>query len=200
MKVAIFSGGEFTATKILPYDKLICADKGYSYAQELGLTPDYIVGDFDSLNYVPQGAEVYSSDKDFSDTELATKRAISLGCSEIDYYFCLGGRIDHELFNISLLKTCKDNAINGRIIDKKQTVYLLTSEDKNAIFTAKKGCFVSIVPTTCTVEFENSNNLKYSLKNLVVKTGETKTLSNVATSNEFCVNINKGEALVIVNG
>ncbi len=200
MKVAIFSGGEFKNIDILPYDKLICADKGYSYAQKLGLTPDYIVGDFDSLDFVPSGAELFPCDKDFSDTELATIKAISLGATEIDYYFCLGGRIDHELFNIGLLRLCNTHKIKGKIIDLNQVVYYITNNDKNAQFTAKTDCFVSIVPMTQKVEFTSSTGLKYPLDNISVEIGQTVTLSNVSISDQFSVSINFGEALVIVNG
>ncbi len=197
MKVAIFSGGEFKNIDILPYDKLICADKGYSYAQKLNLTPDYIVGDFDSLDFVPSGAERFPCDKDFSDTELATIKAISLGATEIDYYFCLGGRIDHELFNIGLLKLCNTHKIKAKIIDKDQTIYLL---DKNGVYKAKKDCFISFVPMTTKVEFESSSGLKYPLDNLRVSVGQTKTLSNIAIGDIFSVSLRSGEALVIVNG
>ena len=200
MKIAIFSGGEFSAVKILPYDKLICADKGCDYAQNLGLIPDYIVGDFDSLGFVPNGAEVFPFDKDFSDTELATKKAIMLGATEIDYYFCLGGRIDHELFNLALLKSCSNANVKARIIDKNQTVYLLDKTCVKNDFSAKKDSYVSFVPTTKTVEFENSFGLKYPLDNLRVEIGQTKTLSNVATSEVFSVTLKFGEALVVVNG
>ncbi len=200
MKVAIFSGGEFNNVKVLPYDILICADKGYKYALNLGLTADYIVGDFDSLDFIPNGAEVFPCDKNFSDTELATEKAISLGATEIDYYFCLGGRIDHELFNVALLKKCNERGIISKILDEKQTVYYLDNKDKTKQFIAKKDCFISIVPITETVEFNKSLNLKYPLDNKRVKLGETITLSNVSLSDKFCLTINKGEALVIVNG
>ena len=199
MKVAIFSGGEFTAVKILPYDKLICADKGYLYAKNLGINPDYIVGDFDSLGFIPQGAEVFPCEKDCSDTELATKKAISLGATEIDYYFCLGGRLDHQLFNINLLKFCKNNGVSAKIIDSAQTIYYV-SEDKNTEFAGKVNCFISIIPTTEKIVFNSSRGLKYPLDNLETEIGATLTLSNVLVSDKFSIKIDKGEALVIVNG
>ena len=111
MKVAIFSGGEFSSTKIYPYDLLICADKGFSYAKKLNLMPSVVLGDFDSLEYIPQNATIYNKDKDFSDTHLAVDKAISLGATEIDLYFCLGGRLDHLLFNVNLLKYAKDKGV-----------------------------------------------------------------------------------------
>ncbi|MBO7214853.1 MAG: thiamine pyrophosphokinase, partial [Clostridia bacterium] len=115
MKVAIFAGGPFESVNLDNYDLLICADKGYLYARNLGVKPNYILGDFDSLGFVPDGAETYPVDKNYSDLELAINKAISLGATEIDGYFCVGGRLDHELFNISLLKKCKERGVVGRI-------------------------------------------------------------------------------------
>ena len=67
MKVAIFSGGPFENVQIEDFTVLICADKGYLYARNLGLKPNFVLGDFDSLGFVPDGAETYSVDKDLSD-------------------------------------------------------------------------------------------------------------------------------------
>lgn len=199
MKIAIFSGGPFSSVKIYPYDKLVCADKGYLYAQKLSLTPDVVVGDFDSLEFIPPSSEVYPCDKNYSDTEIATKKAISLGATEIDYYFCLGGRLDHELFNINLLKLCNENGVSARIVDANQTVYLLTQQDKIKQFTAKPGTFASFVPQTESVTFKSSTGLKYSLSGIKARIGQTVTLSNVVTSGVFTAEIDDGETLVIIN-
>ena len=111
MIIAIFSGGNFSEVKIQPYDVLICADKGFEYAKKLNLTPNYVLVDFDSLGYTPENAIQFNVDKDYSDTELCIKKAIQLNATQIDIYFALSGRIDHELFNISLLSAIKKHKI-----------------------------------------------------------------------------------------
>ena len=194
MKIAIFSGGEFNKTQILPFDKLICADKGYEYAKTLSLTPDIILGDFDSLGYIPQNAEIFPKDKNYSDTELAIIKAIELGATEIDIYFSLGGRLDHELFNINLLKYAKLRGVKAQIISGN-TVASLISESGN--YLAKDGNYVSLVPFSDDAHIIKSKGLKYPLDGITVKKGETLTLSNVATSNEIYVEIASGELLLI---
>ncbi len=194
MKVAIFSGGEFSSVKILPYDKLICADKGYDYAQKLNLAPDVILGDFDSLKYFPKNATVYDTQKDFSDTHLAFEKAISLGATEIHLYFALGGRLDHLLFNVNLLKLAKDKGVNAKIIEDTFYAQIVSGKVE---FNAHKGKVISLVPFTENAHIINSKGLKYEIKDVTVKKGETLTLSNVATSDCVQLEIGSGELLLV---
>ena len=194
MKVAIFSGGEFIATQIRRFDKLICADKGYEYAKRLNLTPDIILGDFDSLGYIPENAEVFSKDKNFSDTELAIRKAINLGATEIDIYFCLGGRLDHELFNINLLKYAKNLGVTAKIISGNTAVRLISG---SGTYSVKKGGYVSFVPFSDVVHIKKSKGLNYPLDGIKALRGETLTLSNVANDDKIYVEIESGELLLI---
>jgi len=80
MKVFIFlnggrSEGSFYKTHYLGAkgdgDIVICADGGFALACSLGVLPDLVVGDLDSVGSdIPEGVEVvrYPSEKDFSDT------------------------------------------------------------------------------------------------------------------------------------
>ena len=194
MKVAIFSGGEFAKTQIIPYDKLICADKGYEYAKILNLIPDVILGDFDSLGYVPNNAEIFPKDKNFSDTELAVKKAIELGATEIDIYFSLGGRLDHELFNINLLKYAKNQGVTAKIISGNTLLRLISGSGN---YEVKNGSFVSFVPFSSEAHIIKSEGLKYPLDKITAIKGETLTLSNEATSDEIYGEIKSGELLLI---
>ena len=196
MKVAIFSGGPFENVQIEDFTVLICADKGYLYARNLGLKPNFVLGDFDSLGFVPDGAETYSVDKDLSDLELAIDKAVSLKASEIDMYFCVGGQIDHELFNVSLLNKCKQNGIRGRILTQNQVIELIDYTDNHKVFTCKEKGRVSLVPYTDEVSFIGSDGLKYDLKGVKSYRGKTLTLSNRATGSTFIVEIKDGSALL----
>ncbi len=197
MKVAIFSGGPFENVQIEDYTVLICADKGYLYARNLGLKPNFILGDFDSLGFIPDGAETYPTDKDKSDLELAIDKAISLKASEVDLYFCLGGQTDHELFNLFLLKKCKENGLKARIITQTQVIELINYSDNHSVFKCRENGRVSLVPYSDEVVFLASDGLKYDLKGVVSSRGKTLTLSNQALSSTFIVEIKSGEVLLI---
>ena len=119
MKTAlIISGGEFnTYVPNMEYDLIIACDKGLEYAHELKITPDIVLGDFDSMDsfeaktiisqmsFGDHDIEVltFPIEKDDTDTMLAIKHAISLGCVHIVVVCALGGRTDHLVANIQAL-------------------------------------------------------------------------------------------------
>ena len=105
----IFAGGVIRDTgfiRIYSDEKVICADGGLRYAQSIGVTPDILVGDFDSYKgAVPRGPELHVSrpEKDDTDTMLAVKIAIDRGAEKIVLYGALGARFDHTMANIQTL-------------------------------------------------------------------------------------------------
>jgi len=88
-------------------DMVICADGGYRVAASLGVKPDLVIGDLDSLSEskIEAGIEVvrYGREKDFSDFELALKAAVDSKPEHVFVYGALGGRTDHQIINIVLL-------------------------------------------------------------------------------------------------
>ena len=100
-------------------DCLIAADGGLAHVQALGLTPDIILGDFDSLGYVPEGANVFPVRKDDTDTMLAIRRGLELGYHNFLIYGGLDGpRLDHTLANIQSLLFLNRRGCRGALIGK----------------------------------------------------------------------------------
>ena len=102
----IFGAADFTQLiePVTPEDYIIAADGGLRHTQALGLTPQEILGDFDSLGYIPQGATVYPVEKDDTDTMLAIKRGLALGYRRFLLYGGMGGRrLDHTMANFQAL-------------------------------------------------------------------------------------------------
>lgn len=95
----------------------IAADGGLRHLEVLGLTPDAIIGDFDSLCYVPQGADVYPVEKDDTDAMLAVKLGLSKGFRTFLLYGSLDGeRLDHTVANYQLLKYLADRGARGILV------------------------------------------------------------------------------------
>ena len=117
----IIWAGECTGL-LQPVDKadcLIAADGGLAHVQALGLTPDIILGDFDSLGYVPEGANVFPVRKDDTDTMLAIRRGLELGYHNFLIYGGLDGpRLDHTLANIQSLLFLNRRCCRGALIGK----------------------------------------------------------------------------------
>ena len=89
----IFCAAEFDVlvTPIGPEDFVIAADGGLQHAKKLGITPDVILGDFDSLGYTPGGASVFPVEKDDTDSMLAVRRGLDWGYREFLLYGSLDG-------------------------------------------------------------------------------------------------------------
>lgn len=118
-KCIIFCAGGFIslAAPIEKEDYLIAADGGLCHLQALGLTPDAIIGDFDSLGYTPENAAVFPVEKDDTDAMLAVRKALELGFSEILLYGGLDGpRLDHTLANLQTLQFLTDRGAVGYLI------------------------------------------------------------------------------------
>ncbi|MFA5659567.1 MAG: thiamine pyrophosphokinase, partial [Oscillospiraceae bacterium] len=104
-KCAVLSGGEIADYSQIDVSQLkdcviISADSGYYHAKALGLKTDYLIGDFDSIDFVPKDAsEVieFPSEKDDTDTMLAIKLALNLGFEDITIVGGLGKRLYHTL-------------------------------------------------------------------------------------------------------
>ena len=87
-------------------DLIIAADGGYKTVMSYNITPDIILGDFDSLGYVPEfsGKIIkHPVKKDDTDTLLAVKTGLELGFKRFIIYGGTGKRLDHTLANISTL-------------------------------------------------------------------------------------------------
>ena len=122
-RCVIFCGGGFSSLDgpILDTDLVIAADKGLDYTRQLGLNPQIVLGDFDSLGYIPAGAEVHPVEKDDTDAMLAVRRGLEAGCGELILYGSLDGdRVDHTMANFQLLCFLADRGAKGTLVGIRQ--------------------------------------------------------------------------------
>ena len=110
-------------------DFIIAADGGLAHAQALGLTPNEILGDFDSLGYTPEGSRVFPVEKDDTDAMLAVRRGLRLGYREFILYGSVdGGRLDHTVANFQTLQFLADHGARGMLIGKEWLITLVQEE------------------------------------------------------------------------
>ena len=125
----IFCAGEFDSLiqPIGETDLVIAADGGLRHTQSLGITPDIILGDFDSLGYVPEGAQVFPAEKDDTDCMLAVRRGLEMGCGAFYIYGGLEGpRLSHTVANFQTLQFLKEHDAAGILVGKRELVSLFT--------------------------------------------------------------------------
>lgn len=119
----IFAAGTFYGLRErpVPGDFVIAADAGYRACREAGITPDLLLGDFDSMDQPADFANVLRSpvEKDDTDTMLAIKTALENNCKEIFLYGGTGGtRLDHTLANLQSLLYLRRHGARGWMYDR----------------------------------------------------------------------------------
>ena len=186
-----------TASKV---DIVVCADGGLKYTLDSGVVPDIVMGDFDSLpdeyfGKINSDVEVkeFPPEKDFTDTEIALKKMIDRGCTDITILGAIGTRMDHVLGNFFTLIEVHKEGATGRILDSHNEVeYLTLGEAK-----INKGGFkyISIIPLEETMV--STKGFKYEVKALTIKPGMTIGISNELLDEEGEIEIHKGSCFVI---
>ena len=117
-KCLIFCAAGFDglAAEIQKDDYILAADGGLLHTEKLGVTPNGILGDFDSLGYTPTGSTVFPVEKDDTDAMLAIKKGLELGYREFLLYGSLDGpRLDHTVANFQTLQFLCDNGAFGML-------------------------------------------------------------------------------------
>ena len=168
----IFGAGEYYGgvPEMGGDDFVLAADGGLRYLKGNGIEPDIILGDFDSLNAVPEGGNVIKlpTHKDDTDSGAAIKLGLSRGYSVFHIYGGVGGRLDHTLANISLLAYLADKGCRGYL--HGDGIVITAIKDASVSFPAEKtGTFSAFSYTEkCTVtlsgfEYELSDHELTSL-------------------------------------
>lgn len=128
---------------------VICADKGLDHALAAGITPDIVVGDFDSSKAeIPDGMELIrvSPIKDDTDAILAADTAIQHGCTELRFFCAVGGRFDHTFANVQMLEYLHEKGVKAVLYGGSESVRLLHGGERAE--TARFGGFVSVFALT----------------------------------------------------
>lgn len=179
-------------------EKVIYADAAYKFADRLkGKTVLGVVGDFDSLGYVPEKEKTVKLDeqKNFTDGERAVLFAKECGATEIIIYGAYGGKIEHILGNIALLKIAQNIGIKAIIKFGKQFTELVGTGEHR--FNVKENSKVSLIPYGGNCSFDKSQGLYYPLDGLTLTCADTRGISNVAEISEIFFDVLQGEALII---
>lgn len=194
----IFCAAEFDrlSLPIGPEDHVIAADGGLRHVQALGITPHTVLGDFDSLGYTPEGANVFPVEKDDTDAMLAIRRGLQLGYRDFLLYGSLDGpRLDHTVANFQSLQYLCDHGAAGFLVGK---TYLATVV-KNGALIFPAGCdgILSVFCSGADAEGVTLENLYYPLKDARLTAGFPLGVSNHFTRQQARVQVKSGSLLVL---
>ena len=177
-------------------DFIIAADGGFVHTQKLGITPDIILGDFDSLGYTPDRANVFPVEKDDTDAMLAVRRGLQLGYRKFVLYGSLDGpRLDHTVANFQTLQFLADRDAAGYLVGSGQLVTVV--KNGSLIFPAGMEGTISVFCMGKDAEGVTLEGLYYPLENGTLTAGFPLGVSNHFTGAEAAITVRNSSLLVV---
>ncbi len=204
-KCIIISAGECPKKKIfshfrnkLNYSAIFCADGGFANARKLGIVPDYIIGDMDSIEIdeLPFATEstttILIARQSDTDTEKCLKFAIARKYTHILLMGADGGRLDHLISVLGLLL---------KYTDKVSIAFISNSSIIHPVFHSieletEKDEIISCFSIDERAEFQ-SKGLKYPLKGTGFLLGKKESISNFATGSMVSISSGSGKFLLV---
>lgn len=173
--------------------KIIAADGGADNCIKLGIRPDYVIGDFDSISKEARkkfrNILIHDNSQDNTDLEKAIALAKKLKCTRLTIIGAIGSRIDHTISNIvSLLKI----NVPAEIFDETNSISVA---EKEIELEGKKDDIVSVIPMS-KVTGLSYKGLRWKLKNKNVDTGWIG-ISNRMTGSKATIKLKSGKIIVI---
>ena len=207
----IISGGMLEKEFVLSVLKenkesfLIAVDKGLLFLHEQKVCPDFIVGDFDSVpaEIIAQYKQKkripireFNPVKDATDTEIAIRLAIEMGCREIIILGGTGTRLDHVWGNVQSLKIASDANAEAYLMDSHNRIRILKESitlDKAEAF----GKYISVFPLGGIVEKLSITGAKYPLNNHTLVPYDSLCVSNEFKEEKVTISFQEGNVILM---
>lgn len=203
-RAVIVGAGEFAADllEIRDGDFVIAADGGYEYLKKLGRGADLVLGDFDSLGYVPgagERVEVFPPEKDDTDLMLSVKKAMEWGADTILIHGALGLREDHSYAAVQVLNYIAQRGKVGFLVGDRFSMCVICGGEQQggelqfgeddrglvSVFAQKKSSGVW------------ERGLKYELRDAELEIDCPVGVSNELTGKAASVGVKEGQLLVM---
>jgi thiamine pyrophosphokinase len=180
------------------YSTLICADGGANSAGKLNIIPDFIIGDFDSINkqtlnkFKANSMIIQIKRQNDTDVEKCLKFAIKKKFTESILLGVTGNRLDHTFCNLGIVIKFY-NKIKLRIVAENS---ILTPYTGKIELKTYPGETISLYGFDKKTKIY-SEDLKYPLKNISLPFGEKESTSNIALTNSAKIQITGGIIFII---
>ena len=177
------------------YDLICATDGAYQYLEKHKIVPDFISGDFDSVEAIPKEIEVIKTpNQDFTDFDKILQILFDKGFTKIDVYGASGQEQDHFLGNLDTAIRWKKK-LSLTFFDNNGTYFLAK---KKIVLSNCKGKIISLIPFPKASKVETFG-LKYSLKKETLKFGKRIGTRNLAIDKKVKINFKKGNMFVFIN-
>lgn len=197
-RCVIFCAGGFDRL-IAPVEKndyIIAADGGYTHIQALGIQPNAVLGDFDSLGYTPENAVVFPVEKDDTDAMLAVRHGLSLGYKDFLIYGALDGpRLDHTLAALQTLLFLAEHDARGVLVGLTQVATAVKNE--TAVFPRTSAGILSLFAIGEIARGVTLTGLQYRLTDGELSPRFPLGVSNHFTGEEARVTVKDGTLIML---
>lgn len=197
-KCIIFCAGGFDGLfePITPDDLVIAADGGLRHTQSLGVQPGVILGDFDSLGYVPKDSKVFPCEKDDTDAMLAVRCGLDAGYRNFMIYGGVDGpRLEHTVANFQTLQFLSEHGAVGVLIGNNQMISVLAPG--KMIFPATAEGYLSVFCLGKDATGVSMEGLQYPMTNGTLTAGFPLGVSNRFVGKEASISLQSGHLLII---
>ena len=190
------AGFDSLLDSVTEQDFVIAADGGLRHLHKCGIGPNAILGDFDSLGYTPEGADVFPVEKDDTDAMLAVRLGLEKGFREFVLYGSLDGpRLDHTVANFQTLQYLADHGAAGYLVGADYLVTVL----KEGSLRFPEGCegTISVFCMGPDARGVTLKGLHYPLDNGTLTAGFPLGVSNHFTGEEAEITVKEGGLLIL---
>lgn len=183
-------------------DVIICADGGTRHALALGLRPQAVIGDLDSLTAADLAAlqkigvpvRQHPVDKNETDLELALKHAAESHSESILVVGGLGGRADQTIANLALITAPGIRDLPVRLDDGVEEAFFCRDR---ASIVGQAGEVVSLIPWGGAVQGVRTEGLRWPLHGEDLAAYASRGLSNELSGERAAVSVEAGLLLIV---
>lgn len=200
-KIALFLNGEISNSRIIHsccYEKIFVADGAYNYMKNIGIFPDFIIGDMDSIdsNIIIKNKNIkiiYIEDQNFTDFEKALNFIEKNKFLNVDIWGASGKEQDHFLGHLSIALKYKSKL--SLIFHDNYHKYFFA--DKNNFFYNVKNKKISLFPFP-KVNGLTTKGLKYSIYNGSLEIGHKIGIRNIAINDTIQITYSEGILIIFI--
>ncbi|MBQ3265175.1 MAG: thiamine diphosphokinase [Ruminococcus sp.] len=178
-------------------DLIIAADKGYDVALSLGLTPDLVVGDFDSRSEAPEVENLIRLQvrKDDTDVGHAVELGFERGYSDFVVYGAVGGLLDHTFANVVIAHDIARRGGKALFIGEEYSFTVLHNSEKELC--PRGGGRISVFALGGTAKGVTIRGLSYETEDLTLRCTDHVGVSNAFIGKPASVSVDEGNLLVV---
>lgn len=178
-------------------DIVIAADRGYDVALSLGITPDLVVGDFDSRGEAPAAENLVKLQvrKDDTDVGHAVEMGFERGCSNFIIYGAVGGLLDHTFANVVIAHNIAVRGGRALFIGEEYSFTVLHSASVD--FAARASGRISVFALGGTARGVNIRGLSFDAEALDLPCTSHLGVSNAFIGQEARISVADGDLLVM---